>query len=108
MISSEFSLESLISCHTIEESEAGGAAVPAQPRYYSFLGYLWMLVSVLMLATSTTFAKLVYVDNPNLDGMDYMLVRSTTIAIVSTIEAFHFRVNILHVTMEGRLYLIIR
>lgn len=97
--------------HDIEsefDQESHKKVAHKKSRYDFLLGSFWMLVSVVMLATSTTFAKVVYMENPKLDGLDYMLIRSLVIAIVSTLEAWHFDVKIFDVPKEGRYYLALR
>ena len=79
-----------------------------RPQQNYFLGIFWMFMCVVSLATSTTFAKLVFMRNPKMDGMDYLWMRSTVIFFAATIDAWYSQVNVLNIPKEGRFYLAMR
>lgn len=91
----------LESIENIQESEP-------QPTWKPFIGYILMMIGVGFFAVSTVLCKFVYMQNTNLNGIDYMLVRSTTLVFVSLSQAWYLGVNILDVKKEGRKWLFIR
>ena len=59
-------------------------------------------------ALMTLLWKMAYQDNPNLSGFDYLLLRSTSMALLSILQVGYLKVNVLDVKPEHRLMLFAR
>lgn len=56
----------------------------------------------------TFLCKLVYQDNPTLNGFDYLLLRSSSMAPLSIVQVMYLRVNVLDIEAKERVMLLVR
>ncbi|CAI2367937.1 unnamed protein product [Moneuplotes crassus] len=76
--------------------------------FNAFFGLFMMIIGVILFSLSTVFCKLAYMNNPNLSGFDYLIVRSLILTCCALFQAFSQKVNLLDIKKEGRLYLALR
>ena len=66
------------------------------------------MVSAFWFAIMTFLWKLAYHDNPSLNGFDYLLLRSSSMAPLSILQVIYLRVNVFKIQKSERLMLLIR
>ena len=67
-----------------------------------------MLSSTVWFASMTFLCKLAYLDNPHLTGFDYLLLRSSSMGLLSILQVIYLRLNVLDIHKNSRFVLFVR
>ena len=73
-----------------------------------FLGIVYVMLSTVWFALMTVACKIAYQNNPNLNGFDYVLLRASSMALMSALQVGYLKLNIFDIKEGYRFKLFMR
>lgn len=73
-----------------------------------FLGIVYVMLSCICFALMTVACKIVYQNNPHMNGFDYVLLRASSMALMSALQVGYLKLNIFDIKEGYRVKLFIR
>jgi drug/metabolite transporter (DMT)-like permease len=73
-----------------------------------FLGIVYIMLAAVCSALMTVTCKIAYQNNPHLNGLDYVLLRASSMALMSTLQVGYLKLNIFDIKEGYRLKLFMR
>lgn len=93
------------------DSESGALFVPQvrqRPLLQRIYGMIIMTLTIFVLTVSVILVKVWFENNKNIDGFDYLLIRSLMMFIATLIQVQYLRIDVFQVPTKAKVPLVLR